>query len=44
MRQFMQIYDAICNGDRTLQQLADEIKDDTGIAIDIATGESNIWG
>ena len=44
MRQFMQVYDAICNGDRTLQQLADELKHDTGIDINIATGKANIWG
>lgn len=44
MRQFMRIYDAVVSGDRTLEQLADELKHDTGIAIDIATGNANIWG
>jgi uncharacterized protein YaeQ len=41
LKQFRQIYMSIINGERSLEKLADEIKRETKIDIDIKSGD--LW-
>lgn len=40
--QFRRIYEAIINGERSLEQLADELRRDAGIDIDASTGVAKV--
>ena len=40
--QYKQIYDAVVAGDRTLEQLADELRHEAKLDIDVKTGKVKI--
>lgn len=42
LNQFRRIYEAVINGERTLEQFADELRRDAGIDIDVSTGTARV--
>lgn len=43
LMQFRRIYEAVIKGERSLGQLADELKRDAGLDIDVKNGLAKVW-